>query len=206
MASKITKTTKILLAVLALIIIVGVIVIFIIPRIGSSNLPSQTTVSDNAATTATETQGTSVQTSATIKLTQEEEYRQLVEDKNFVSVFNNFEYPGSDIKDAQFVEKDGSMFYIVLETKDSFDKVDNFYKSKKIQSIWSRSEIFETTSQKLEESFLNSDSNASQTTQENKYFKYSFISENKDQLLNILARSYSQELTQVMIIYWKLSN
>ena len=207
MASKITKTTKILLVVLALIIIVGVIVIFIIPRIGSSNLPSQSTVSDNGATTATETQGTSAQTSTTIKLTQEEEYRQLVEDKNFVSVFNNFEYPGSDIKDAQLVEKDGSMFYIVLETKDSFDKVDNFYKSKKIQSIWSRSEIFETTSQELEESFLNSDSDASQTTQEkNKYFKYSFISENKDQLLNILARSYSQELTQVMIIYWKLSN
>ena len=202
MASKITKTTKILLAVLALIIIVGVVAIFIIPGMGKSNSSSQTTLAGNITITSTEKESTST----TIKLTQEEEYRQLVEDKNFVSVFNNFEYPGSDIKDAQLVEKDGSMFYIVLETKDSFDKVDNFYKSKKIQSIWSRSEIFETTSQKLEESFLNSDSNASQTTQENKYFKYSFISENKDQLLNILARSYSQELTQVMIIYWKLSN
>jgi hypothetical protein len=207
MASQITKTTKILLAVLALIIIVGIVVIFVIPRIGNDNSSSQATSVDNITTIASQKESISAQTSSTIKLTQEEAYRQLVEDKNFVSIFNNFEYPGSDIKDAQLVEKDGSMFYIVLETKDSFDKVDNFYKSKKIQAIWSRSEIFETTSQKLEESFLNSDDSASQSTQEkSQYFKYSFISENKDQLLNILARSYSQELTQVMIIYWKLSN
>lgn len=207
MASQITKTTKVLLAVLAIIIIAGVAVIFIIPRIGNNSSSSQTTAVDNVTTKSTENESISAQTGSTIKLTQEEEYRQLVENKNFVSIFNNFEYPGSDIKDAQLVEKDGSMFYIVLETKDNFDKVDNFYKSKKIQSIWSRSEIFEATSQKLEESFLNSDTNVSQSTQEkSKYFKYSFISENKDQLLNVLARSYSQELTQVMIIYWKLSN
>ena len=205
MAAQFTKTTKLLLAVLAVIIIVGILVIFIIPRIGNS--PSQTTLAGSITITSSGTENASSQTTSTIKLTQEEEYRLLAEDKNFVSIFNNFEYPGADIKDAKLVEKDGSMFYIVLETKDSFSKVDNFYKSKKIQSIWSRSEIFETTSKELEESFLNSDIDASQTTQEkSEYSKYSFISENKDQLLNVLARSYSQELTQVMIIYWKLSN
>ncbi|HEY5501272.1 MAG TPA: hypothetical protein VIK09_04755 [Candidatus Humimicrobiaceae bacterium] len=183
----------------------GILVIFIIPRIGNS--PAQTTLAGSITITSSKTENASSQTTSTIKLTQEEEYRQLAEDKNFVSIFNNFEYPGADVKDAKLVEKDGSMFYIVLETKDSFSKVDNFYKSKKIQSIWSRSEIFETTSRELEESFLNSDIDASQTTQEkSEYSKYSFISENKDQLLNVLARSYSQELTQVMIIYWKLSN
>ena len=205
MAAQFTKTTKLLLAVLAVIIIVGILVIFIIPRIGNS--PAQTTSAGSITITSSKTENASSQTTSTIKLTQEEEYRQLAEDKNFVSIFNNFEYPGADIKDAKLVEKDGSMFYIVLETKDSFSKVDNFYKSKKIQSIWSRSEIFETTSRELEESFLNSDIDTSQTTQEkSEYSKYSFISENKDQLLNVLARSYSQELTQVMIIYWKLSN
>ena len=205
MAAQFTKTTKLLLAVLAVIIIVGILVIFIIPRIGNS--PAQTTLAGSITITSSKTENASSQTTSTIKLTQEEEYRQLAEDKNFVSIFNNFEYPGADVKDAKLVEKDGSMFYIVLETKDSFSKVDNFYKSKKIQSIWSRSEIFETTSRELEESFLNSDIDTSQTTQEkSEYSKYSFISENKDQLLNVLARSYSQELTQVMIIYWKLSN
>jgi competence protein ComGC len=207
MARQITKTTKLLLTVLVIIIIIGVIVIIIIPRIGKSNSLSQTTLADNATTTVVAKENTAGKSSTTIKLTQEEEYRQLVEDKNFVSIFNDFEYPGSTIKDAKLVEQDGSMFYIVLETKDSFDKVDNFYKSKNIQSIWSRSEIFEVTNHELEESFLNPDNEASQNTQETtKYFKYSFTSEKKDQLLNILARSYSQDLTQVMIIYWKLSN
>jgi hypothetical protein len=205
MAAQFTKTTKLLLAVLAVIIIVGVLVIFVIPRIGNS--PTQTTLAGNVTVTTAKTESASAQTTNTIKLTQAEEYSQLAENENFVSIFNNFEYPGADIKDAKLVEKDGSMFYIVMETKDIFDKVDNFYKSKKIQSIWSRSEIFEATSQALEESFLNSDTEASQTTQENsEYFKYSFISENKDQLLNVLARSYSNEFTQVMVIYWKLSN
>jgi hypothetical protein len=201
MAAQFTKTTKLLLVILAVIIIVGILVIVIIPRIGNS--PSATTV----AGSPTETINISDQTTSTVKLTQEEEYKQLAGDKNFVSVFNNFEYPGADIKEAKIVEEDGSMFYIVMETKDNFDVVDNFYKSKKIQSIWSRSEIFESTSPELEESFLNSDIDTSQTTQENsEYAKYSFNSESKDQILNVLARSYSQELTQIMIIYWKLSN
>jgi len=202
MASQITKTTKILLIALVIIIIVGISVIFIIPRLGNNSPSTQTSAAIN-----TEVESTLEQTSSTVKLNQEEEFNQLAQDKNFVSVFNNFEYPGSSIKEAKLVERDGSMFYIVLETTDSFDKVDDFYKSKKIQSIWSRSEIFEATIQKLEESFLNSDASDSQSTEEKSdYFKYSYSSENKDQLLNILARSYSQDLTQVMIIYWKLSN
>ena len=205
MAAKFTKTTKLLLAVLGVIIILGVVVIVIIPRIGKP--PSQAALASISSETSSKTENTSPQTTSTIKLTQEEEYRQLAEDKNFVSIFNNFGYPGAEIKEAKLVEKDGSMFYIVLETKESFNTVDNFYKSKNIQSIWSRSEIFETTSRELEESFLNSDMDASQTTQEkSEYSKYSFISENKDQLLNVLTRTYSQELIQVMIIYWKLSN
>jgi len=207
MAAQLTKTTKILLVVLSILIIVGVVVVFVIPAIGNS--PSQSTVSSVVIVPAQTTENASSLTSTTAKLTQEEEYRQLALDKNFVSIFNNFGYPGADIKEAKLVTQDGSMFYIVLETKDSFDKADDFYNSKKIQSIWSRSEIFETSSQELEELFLNDDAGAdvSQTTQGNsQYFKYSFTSESKDQLLNILARSYSQELTQIMIIYWKLSN
>ncbi|MHB1348027.1 MAG: hypothetical protein ACYCXK_11115, partial [Candidatus Humimicrobiaceae bacterium] len=182
------------------------VAVFLILRMGNNASPAQTTVNVNNPEMFSEENNPSA-TSSTVRLSQEEEYDRLAQDKNFVSVFNNFSYPDSVIKDAKLVEEDGSMFYIVLETKDNFDKVDNFYKSKKIQSIWSRSEIFEEASQQIEESFLSSDTNDSQTTmEESKYFKYSFSSENKDQLLNILARSYSQEVTQVMIIYWKLSN
>ena len=206
MATQITRTTKILLIALIIIIIIGAVAVFAILRMGNNASPVQTTVNVNNPEISSEENSQSA-TNSTFRLSQEEEYDRLAQDKNFVSVFNNFSYPDSVIKDAKLVEEDGSMFYIVLETKDNFDKVDNFYKSKKVQSIWSRSEIFEEASQKIEESFLNSDINASQTTmEESKYFKYSFSSENKDQLLNILARSYSQEVTQVMIIYWKLSN
>jgi len=203
MAAQITKTTKLLIAVLGVIIIAGVLVLVITGTgIGSSKKSPAGSITITSAKL-----GESSRTSSTVKLTQEEEYTQLAQDKNFVSIFNDFEYLGAVIKEARLIEKDGSMFYIVLETKDSFDKVDIFYKSKKIQSIWSRSEIFEATSQELEDLFLNAETDASQTTQvRSQYFKYSFISESKDQLLNVLARSYSQELTQIMIIYWKLSN
>jgi hypothetical protein len=202
MAVQLTKTTKLLVAVLGVIIITGVLVLVITGTgIASKKSPA------GSITITSAKLGESSRTSSTIKLTQEEEFSQLAQDKNFVSIFNDFEYSGAVIKEAKLIEKDGSMFYIVLETKDSFDKVDNFYKLKKIQSIWSRSEIFEATSQELEDLFLNEDADSSQSTQgRSQYFKYSFISESKDQLLNVLARSYSQELTQIMIIYWKLSN
>jgi len=207
MAAQITRTTKILLAILGVIIIAGIVVIVIIPRIGSKSTASQAAAGDNTTTIQIQSNNNSTRTSSTVKLSQEEEYRKLAEDKNFVSIFNNFEYPNSSKKEARMVEEDGSMFYIVLETGDSFEKVDNFYKSKKVQSIWSRSEIFETTSQELEKSFLNSSGDSSQSTEENnKYSKYSYISANKDKLLNVLSRSYSPDVTQIMIIYWQLSN
>ncbi|MCL5771369.1 MAG: hypothetical protein M1479_03730 [Actinobacteria bacterium] len=210
MASQFTKTTKILLVILGIIIISGIIIILIIPRLTSRSSNTQSIANNNIAAIKTEqnSQDTNLtDTSIANKLSQEEEYRKLVEDKDFVSVFNNFEYPDSEIKDARLVEEDGSMFYIVLQTKDSFNNVDNFYKLKKVQSIWSRSDIFETNSNELEQSFLNTTDDSSQLTQENnKYSKYSYFSENKDKLLNVLIKSYSSDATQVMIIYWELSN
>jgi hypothetical protein len=210
MASQFTKTTKILLVILGIIIISGIIIILIIPRLISRSINTQSIANNNITTIKTEqnSRDTSLtDTGIANKLSQEEEYRKLVEDKDFVSVFNNFEYPDSEIKDARLVEEDGSMFYIVLQTGDSFNKVDNFYKLKKVQSIWSRSDIFETNSNELEQSFLNTTDDSSQLTQENnEYSKYSYFSENKDKLLNVLIKSYSSDATQVMIIYWKLSN
>ena len=210
MASHFTKTTKILLVILGIIIILAVIIILIMPRLTSRSSNTQSIANNNITTIKTEqnSQNTNlIDTSIANKLSQEEEYKKLIEDKDFVSVFNNFEYPNSEIKDARLVEEDGSMFYIVLQTGDSFNKVDNFYKLKKVQSIWSRSDIFETNSNELEQSFLNTTDDSSQLTQENnKYSKYSYFSENKDKLLNVLIKSYSSDTTQVMIIYWKLSN
>lgn len=210
MASQFTKTTKILLVILGIIIISGIIIILIIPRLTIRSSNTQSIANNNIAAIKTEqnSQDTNLtDTSIANKLSQEEEYRKLVEDKDFVSVFNNFEYPDSEIKDARLVEEDGSMFYIVLQTGDSFNNVDNFYKLKKVQSIWSRSDIFETNSNELEQSFLNTTDDSSQLTQENnKYSKYSYFSENKDKLLNVLIKSYSSDATQVMIIYWELSN
>ena len=207
MANQITKTTKVLLIVLGIIIVAGIIIIIIIPRIGNKNTITQASINDNMSTIQIEQSSSSIKTESTIKLSQEEEYKKLVEDKNFVSIFNNFEYPDSDVKDAGLIEEDGSMFYIVLESKDNFDKVDDFYKSKKVQSVWSRSEIFETGSRQLEESFLNSENSATDQSQDNnKFSKYSYISENKDKFLNVLLRSYSPDSTQIMIIYWQLSN
>jgi ribosomal protein L14E/L6E/L27E len=210
MAYRITKTTKILLSILGFIIILGIAVILIISHMASKS--SNTQSAANGSITTVEIQqnsrsNTITKTSASNKLSQEEEYKKLIEDKNFVSIFNDFEYTNSKIKDIRLIEEDGSMFYIVLETADSFDKVDNFYKTKKVQSIWSCSDLFETNNNELEQSFLNTTDDTLKLAQENnKYSKYSYSSKNKDKLLNVLIKSYSPNITQVMVIYWKLSN
>ena len=108
------------------------------PRLTSRSSNTQSIANNNITTIKTEqnSQNTNlIDTSIANKLSQEEEYKKLIEDKDFVSVFNNFEYPNSEIKDARLVEEDGSMFYIVLQTGDSFNKVDNFYKLKMLKDL-----------------------------------------------------------------------
>lgn len=211
MAIQFTKTTKILLIVLVIVIIVGIILLILIPRLINKNTNIKSAVTNTSISKVENTGSNNLKNLNSNNLNQEEEYKKLIENKDFVNVFNNFEYPNSEIKEVRLVEEDGSMFYLVLNTTDDFKKVDDFYKTKEVQSTWSKSNIFETSSSNIEELFLSSNNSSSESTisndtENNNYSKYSYFNENKDKLLNVLLKSSNKDFTQIMIIFWKLSN
>ena len=211
MAIQFTKTTKILLIVLVIVIIVGIILLILIPRLINKNTNIKSAVTNTSISKVENTGSNNLKNLNSNNLNQEEEYKKLIENKDFVNVFNNFGYPNSEIKEVRLVEEDGSMFYLVLNTTDDFKKVDDFYKTKEVQSTWSKSNIFETSSSNIEQLFLSSNNSSSESTisndtENNNYSKYSYFNENKDKLLNVLLKSSNKDFTQIMIIFWKLSN
>ena len=128
----------------------------------------------------------------------DEELNDLLENEGFLEVFNSFYYPDSEIKEASTVEGDENLAYILLEVAEDSRKVEEYYKNKKIQSIWSRAAIFEESSEEVEEKFLNSES-------ENiPVFKFTYSSSEKDKVVNVLIKGLEESRTQIMIIYWNL--
>jgi len=208
MAQNTNKTTKLLIIVLAVVIIAGIIILLFVYGVfdkkNSSDIQNNDTAITKEASGETlinEDQDQPVD----VTLSAQEEYEIMLQDENFISVFNNFGYDSSIVKDARYVEQDGSMFYILLEAEDSFNEIDSFYKTKKVQSTWKRAEIFETGSKNLEESFLSNESLQDESEEYYKYSKYSYSSEDKDQVLNVLIKSFEENTSQILIIYWQLS-
>ena len=129
----------------------------------------------------------------------EEEFNDLLENEDFVDVLGSFCcYPGSEIKEAKQVEDDENLLYIFLEVMEDSKKVEEYYKNKKVQSIWRRSAIFEESSEKVEEEFLESESENIPIS------KFTYSSEEKDKVVNVLIKGLEENRTQIMIIYWNL--
>ena len=140
-------------------------------------------------------------------LSRQEQYEKMLEDEDFIEVYNNFQYFHSEVIDAGLIEDNGTLFYMVFTAKDSFEKIDQFYKNKKVQSVWSRTEIFETADKKLEENFLDDGKEISSGNNNDFNFsKYSFISQDKDRFLNVLIKSLSIDSTQIMLVFWDLGS
>lgn len=128
----------------------------------------------------------------------EEEFNDLLENEDFLEVFNSFSYPDSVVKEAKQVEDDENLLYILLEVMEDSKNVGNYYKDKKVQSIWRRYAIFEERPEKVGEEFLESES-------ENiPIFKFTYSSEEKDKVVNVLIKGLEENRTQIMIIYWNL--
>lgn len=197
------KTTKILLIILIIIIIAGVLIVVLINRpFGNANrTEADTTVMINA-NTGEETAGITVEET----LTRQEQYEKMLENEDFIEVYNNFRYLQSEITDAGLVEDNGTLFYMVFDAADSFEKIDQFYKNKKVQSVWSRTEIFETLDKKLEDNFIDDEEITSEETGNDgfRFSRYSFTSQDKDRYLNVLIKSLSDNSTQIMLISWDL--
>ena len=109
----------------------------------------------------------------------EEEFNDLLENKDFLEVFNSFYYPDSVVKEAKQVEDDENLLYILLEVMEDSKNVEDYYKDKKVQSIWRRYAIFEER-------------------------QFTYSSEGKDKVVNVLIKGLEENRTQIMIIYWNL--
>lgn len=122
----------------------------------------------------------------------------LMENEEFIETFNSFFYPGSTVIEAKQVQDDENLIFILLESTEVFKDVEDYYKRKKIQSIWSRSEIFEKSSEEAEEEFLDSGNENIPVS------KFTYSSTEKDKVANILIKGLEKYRTQIMIIYWNL--
>ena len=122
----------------------------------------------------------------------------LMENEEFVETFNSFFYPASTVIKAEQVQGDENLIFILLESTENFKDVEDYYRNKKVQSIWSRSEIFEKSSEEVEEEFLDSGSENIPVS----IFTYS--NTEKDKVAKILIKGLQENRTQIMIIYWNL--
>jgi hypothetical protein len=138
------------------------------------------------------------ETSNDSKEISEEKLNDLLEDEGFIDVFNSFYYPDSIIKEANTVESDENLAYILLEVSENFQEVEQYYKDKKVQSIWSRGLIFEENSGEIEEEFLTSEDEDIPTS------KFTYYSNEKDKIVNVLITGLEEDRTQIMIIYCTL--
>ncbi len=130
--------------------------------------------------------------------TSESDFDQLLESEGFLEVFDSFYYPDAEIKEVKQVESDQNLLYILLETTENSKKVEEYYKEKQVQSIWSRAVIFEERSEGIEEEFLEDES-------ENiPIYKFTYTSNDKDKVVNVLVKGLEENRTRIMIIYWNL--
>jgi hypothetical protein len=131
-------------------------------------------------------------------LSPDEEIDLLLENEDFLDVLSSFDYRDSTIKDAKQVEGDEDLLFILLESEDSFEDIEEYYKDIKVKSVWIRSEIFEKSSEEVEEEFIDSDNENVQVS------KFTYSNLEKDKVVNVLIKGLEEGRTQIMIIYWNL--
>ena len=128
----------------------------------------------------------------------DDESASLLEDEDFLKTFNSFCYPNSKVKEAKQIDSSENSFFILLEASEDFENIEDFYKSKKVQFVWSRSAIFERSAEGIEDDFLNSEDTGNATS------KFTYYSQEKDKVVNVLIKKLSEDRTEIMIIYWEL--
>ena len=127
----------------------------------------------------------------------EEEFVALIENEDFLETFNTFYYPDSIVKDARSIDSDQSMLYVILEAVEEFDEVEDYYKNKKVQSIWSRDFIYQKSMAEIQEDFIEGDEDVPIS-------KFTFSSKDRDRVVDILVKDLDTGRTQIMITCWNL--
>ena len=122
----------------------------------------------------------------------------LMENEDFMDVLSSFDYEGSTVEEAKQVSDDEYLFFILLESTEGFEVVEDYYKDMKVKSIWIRSEIFEKSPEYMEEEFISSDDESVPVS------KFTYSNLEKDKVVNVLIKGLEESRTQIMIIYWNL--
>jgi hypothetical protein len=132
------------------------------------------------------------------KLT-EEEFEELLENKDFLETFDTFYYPDSRVEEARAISEEQDMVYVILETDDAFDSVERYYRDKKVQSIWNRDFIYQKSMAELEEEEF-----IEEEDEDILISKFTFSSKDRDRVVDVLVKELSPDRTQIMVTYWDL--
>jgi len=128
----------------------------------------------------------------------EEEFENLLENEDFLETFDTFYYPGSTVKEAGALLDGQEMIYVILESGEFFNDVEEYYRNKKVQSIWSRDFIYQKSMAQLEEEFI-------ETGEEDILIsKFTFSSKDRDKMVDVLVKELAADRTQIMITFWNL--
>lgn len=128
----------------------------------------------------------------------EEEFESLLENEDFLETFDTFYYPDSSISEVKAVMEEQDIVYVVLETDGTFDAVEDYYRNKKVQSIWSRDFIYQKSMAEVEEEFIEREAGDIPIS------KFTFSSKDRDRVVDVLVKELAADRTQIMITYWNL--
>ena len=95
------------------------------------------------------------------------------------------------------VQDEQEMIYVILETTEGFDLVEEYYKNKKVQSVWNRDLIYQK-SMAAEEDLAEAEE------EDINISKFTYSSKDRDKIVDILLKSLAADRTQIMITYWDL--
>lgn len=128
----------------------------------------------------------------------EEEFEQLLSNTDFLETFNTFYYDGSMVQEAIAVQDGLEMIYVILETTEGFDTVEEYYKNKKVQSIWNRDFIYQ-------KSMSETGGDPIKVGEEDvSVSKFTYSSKDRDKIVDILLKELAVDRTQIMITFWDL--
>ncbi len=189
MTNRILKIVAITFIVIFIIVAIALLVFFYV-------LPNTAGSSSEARKEITENINTEIDKSINGEPSLGEEA--FLESENFIDTFSCFYFPDADIQDFKLLTEDENFFYILLNINDHFNNVESFYRNKKVQYIWNRSEVYESGFNDIEEGFLQ-DSDLTPTA------KFTYYSNDKEKIVNVLINGISDSQTEVMVIYWELN-
>jgi len=132
------------------------------------------------------------------KLT-EEEFGELLKNDDFLETFDTFYYPDSRVEEARAISDEIDMVYVILETDEAFGIVEDYYRNKKVQSIWNRDFIYQKSMAELEEEEF-----IEEEAEDILISKFTFSSKDRDRVVDVLVKELSADRTQVMVTYWDL--